>query len=561
MSYDLKSLHVPRVWGRALRTLVSLLENGYTNQIVKKQLFKEGGLSRLNDIYIDNPPVNMPQHEATAERDPGKIEAAEKAFSRHHPNYSHSDFQYPSYRHYAEAYRQQQASPVQIAERIIDALDAQQSTINAVINFNEQYIRLQAEESAQRIKAGKPRSDLEGVPVAVKDEIDTVPYTTSVGTQIYGLDGSAKDDATVVARLKAAGALIIGKANMHEIGIGVTGANPHFGVCRNPYDPGFHTGGSSSGSAAAVAAGLCPIAIAADGGGSVRIPAAMCGQVGLKATWSRISEMGAAPLCWSVAHIGPIGCTVDDVALSYKLMAGADPHDPWTLKQPTPHLIDYLNDKLDGLRLGIYTEWFSHASKDIVDCCDNAIDILVKHGAVRKSVVINGLENQRLAHVVTIGSEMLTAVEREFAKGTDKFALDTRINLALASSFSSKDYIKAQRLRAQAIEEYAKVFEQADVILTPCTGVVAPEINVKALPDGESDLATLTEIMRFVTPANLTGLPAITVPVGYSSTGLPIGLQIMGRAWEEHVLLRLARIVEKHISKVKPRVFYHLLDR
>lgn len=560
MSYDLKSIKVPRVWGRALRTLVSLLENNYSSQIVKKQLLKETGMAHFKDIVTDSPPINMPLHAATADAANGAIETANQSFEQHRPDYRHSDFQYTSFRDYAKAYKRHKTTPILVAEQVIQALDAQQSTINAVINFNEQYIRLQAEESTRRIKSGQPRSPLEGVPVAIKDELDTVPYSTSVGTQVYGLDGSAKDDATVVARLIEAGAMIIGKTNMHEIGMGVTGSNPHFGVCRNPYDTNFHTGGSSSGSASAVAAGLCPIAVGADGGGSIRIPAALCGQVGLKATWSRVSEHGAAPLCWSLAHIGPIGCTVDDVALGYQLMAGSDPQDPWTMYQPKPHLLDYLNNDLKGLRLGIYSEWFSHASKEITDCCDNAVDILVRQGAIRKSIGIDNLEAQRIAHVITIGTEMLTAVEREYAKSPERFGLDTRINLALSSAFTAKDYVKAQRIRAQAMAAYAKAFETADVIITPCTGIVAPEINIKALPDGESDLGALTEIMRFVTPANLTGLPAITVPVGYSSTGLPIGLQIMGKAWEEHRLLRLARIIEMHISKIRPRIFYNLLE-
>ena len=175
-----------------------------------------------------------------------------------------------------------------------------------MIAVNRDDVMKQAREATQRIKAGKPLSIFDGVPVAVKDELDMVPYPTTVGTSFLG-KSPAKEDATVVARMRAAGALLVGKTNMHEIGINVTGLNPHHGTTRNPYNTDHFTGGSSSGSATAVAAGLVPVAIGADGGGSIRIPASFCGVFGLKPTFGRVSEHGAAPLCWSVAHRRTVG--------------------------------------------------------------------------------------------------------------------------------------------------------------------------------------------------------------------------------------------------------------
>jgi Asp-tRNA(Asn)/Glu-tRNA(Gln) amidotransferase A subunit family amidase len=220
---------------------------------------------------------------------------------------------------FARAYRGGQLSPVDVARRLADAcssLDERDPAMQLLIAQDADDLMAQAEASAARFAAGEPLGVFDGVPVAVKDELDQVPYPTTVGTAFLGRE-SADEDATVAARFRAQGALLFGKTAMHEIGIGVTGLNPHHGTPRNPYDPGHFTGGSSSGPAAVVAAGLCPVAIGADGGGSIRTPAALCGISGLKATYGRISEHGAYPLCWSVGHVGPLAATVLDTALAY----------------------------------------------------------------------------------------------------------------------------------------------------------------------------------------------------------------------------------------------------
>lgn len=562
MPYDLKSIRVPRLWGVPLKTLVSLLENGYSRKLLENPLIKEAGVDKLRALAINYAPTMIPKYVKGRSISLANAKETLKTFEfLHHPTLDNPGFRFQNVFDFATAYRNGTTTPVDVANRVIKAIKASndgKTPLRAIINANEQDILRQAEASKKRIEAGKAYSILDGVPVAVKDELDMVPYATSVGTSIFGKDNSASEDATVVARLRAAGALLIGKTNMHEIGIGVTGGNPHHGVCRNPYDLLHHTGGSSSGSASAVAAGLCPLSIGADGGGSVRIPAALCGVSGLKATWSRVSEFGAAPLCWSVAHVGPMGATVDDVALGYSLMAGPDTKDDASLEQPNVHLKDYLNDDLKGLRVGIFTPWFKHADEDIVEQCTHALKILENQGATRHEIIIKDLDAQRIAHAVTIASEMLTAMSEEYHKDASRFALDTRINLAIASTFTATDYVKAQQVRSLAIKAFMDVFEDVDVIITPSSAVTAPKINEKALPAGESNLSVLTEIMRFATAGNLTGLPALTVNAGYSEKGLPIGVQLMGRPWEEHTLLRLGRVIDKATIKKKPKLHFPL---
>jgi Asp-tRNA(Asn)/Glu-tRNA(Gln) amidotransferase A subunit family amidase len=403
-------------------------------------------------------------------------------------------------------------------------------------------------------------SIFDGVPVAVKDEVDMVPYPTTVGTAFLGKT-PASADSTVVARMRQAGALLIGKANMHEIGINVTGFNPHHGTTRNPYNPNHYTGGSSSGPGTAVAAGLCPVAIGADGGGSIRIPASFCGVVGLKSTYGRVSEFGAAPLAWSVAHLGPLAATATDAALAWGIIAGPDPKDPVSLHQPQPTLAGWDQLDLSDITMGVFWPWFEHATEDMVTGCRKMLEYFQSRGAKLVDVDIPGLEAGRVAHLITIAGEMTQALEQYHAEFGKAYGLDVRTNLALARAFTARDYIKAQRMRTRLMDNFDQVLQKVDVIITPATALVAPPIGAKTLPDGDSDLTTLGEIMRYAQPANLTGLPAIAFPVGYNAAGLPIGMQVMGRAWEEQTLLRMALAAEQIVERQRPTWFYDILER
>jgi Asp-tRNA(Asn)/Glu-tRNA(Gln) amidotransferase A subunit family amidase len=417
----------------------------------------------------------------------------------------------------------------------------------------------QARASTRRFQEGKPLSVFDGVPVAVKDEVDMLPYPTTVGTKFLGSE-PALEDSTVVARMRAAGALMLGKANMHEIGISTSGLNPHHGTPRNPYNPAHFTGGSSSGSGAAVAAGFCPVAIGADGGGSIRIPAAFCGIVGLKATYGRVSEFGAAPLDWSVAFLGPMAAAAEDTALAYAVLAGADPKDAHTLDHP-PVTIDGFNSiDLSGLTLGIYRPWFEHATPPIVDACDRMVEAYKLMGAEVREITIPELDPMRIAHSVTILSEMAANMDRYDAAHRRDFDPNTRVLLSIARNMTSRDYIQAQRIRTRSIRRLNAIFELVDVIVSPTTAINAPRIPLDALRGGESDASTTIETMRFVYMGNLAGYPAISIPAGYDEAGLPVGLHAMGKPWAEQVLLKLAYAGEQAVERRQPQVYYDLLD-
>jgi Asp-tRNA(Asn)/Glu-tRNA(Gln) amidotransferase A subunit family amidase len=367
------------------------------------------------------------------------------------------------------------------------------------------------------------------------------------------------EDSTVAMRLRATGAIVAGKTNMQELGMGVTGLNSHHGVCRNPYDPGHYTGGSSSGSSAALAAGLGIGSICADGGGSIRIPASLCGIVGLKPTYGRISMRGNSPLCWSVEHIGPIATTAVDTAILYSAIAGPDPADPATLRQPPFILPDMDNTDIHDLTLGIFPAWFNHADPEIVSICQSLIKQLENMGVKVREISLSGLESGRVAHTITIASEIANGTERYYKDHHHEYGLDLRLNMAMARMFSSLDYVKSQQVRTRMLAEFKRVFEEVDIILTPATGIAAPSIPELKLPEGESNLTELFEIMRFVFPANLTGLPAISFPAGYTKTGLPVGMQAIGKAWHEDTLLRLASVAETVVERKAPMVYFDLL--
>ncbi len=556
--YDLKSVKMPYLTGTALRIFGNLVE-GPLKSLLAPTLLKNAGITWFRKQNVDDIPQMYPLYSSeNASKNEATVPHKELPNSK---TALPEGFQPATVLDYAEAYRSGKITPVDVAERLLTAVEnseLESPALRAFIAMNHDDVLRQAQESTKRIKAGKAWSVFDGVPVAVKDEVDMTPFPTSAGTAFLG-KSPAKEDSTVVARMRIAGALLIGKTNMHEIGIGVTGLNPIHGTPRNPYNPGHFSGGSSSGSGVAVAAGFCPVAIGADGGGSIRIPAAFCGIVGLKPTFGRISEHGAFPLCWSVAHLGPIAATVTDTALGYAVMAGPDRKDPKSLHQPAPSLLGWNDTQFKNFTLGIYRPWIQHATTEITKACGTMLEQFEAMGAKIKEITIPDLELARIAHTISIAGEMAQSLSATYNNHHKEHGLDVRINLALARSFTTLDYLKAQKVRSRMIAHFNKVFQTVDVILTPSTGVVAPPINPKALSCGESDLTTLFEIMRFAPIANLTGLPAISFPAGYNSEGLPVGMQAIGNAWQEATLLKIAYAAERIVPRRKPQIHYSFL--
>ncbi len=586
MAYDLKNIDTPRIEGARLLFLASLLEHPFVGKLPARLFLSVMGIEAFRRRGYDEAPVwystGYPSEAGTTTERSRSEEAPdplpdesllEMIGTTQRPRDS---WIFPSIGDYARAYRDGTLRPGQVADRIIHVLEHQDSgnpPLYGFIGWNADDIRMQATESERRFSEGSSRSILEGVPVAVKDEIDVAGYNTSLGTSFLTLH-PAEQDAWVVARLREAGAIILGKTNMHEVGLGVTGLNPFYGTPVNPYAPWRYPGGSSSGSASVVASGICPAALGADGGGSVRIPAAYCGVFGLKLTMGRTSDRGEFPLARTVSNVGPMAGNARDLALMYLTIAGPDRNDPRSQGRPRPHL-DGFRDDIKGLRIGVYRPWFEHARPEVVDTAGNLIDELKKQGAKVVDVDIPELDSLRIAHLITISTEMRAALSDTFKDHRTDFSNESRASLALAKYLTSGDYIKSQQVRNRMLTIFRNVFADVDVIATPTTANLPPRLHRSRLLSGVSDFSSLTRTMRYVVPANMLGYPAVSVPAGFITarskkfwheidetdedgniySQVPVGVQFMGRHWEEALLLRLARVCEEIVVRPRPRVY------
>jgi len=544
-------VRAPRTAGWTLRLLARVVETRAGAALLGSALLDSAGVTLLRSTPAEDPPWPLGRARNAPENPRSGGSEVPLDLPPAPPGSA------PGIADYLRVYREREVRPDAVAEAVIAACDASERLsppLRAIVAQDPEDVLRQARESRERWAAGRPLGPLDGVPVAVKDELDCLPYPTTVGTSF--LRGVPAEDASAVARLRAAGAVILGKTNMHEIGIGVTGVNPHHGTARNPHDLRRATGGSSSGSAAAVAAGLCPVALGADGGGSIRIPASFCGVVGLKPTFGRVSEHGAAPLCWSVAHVGPLGVTVRDVMRTFALVAGPDPRDPGTWGQPPLAWSGVLDGDLRGIRIGVHRAWLEDADPPVVAACRRALEGLQAAGAEVIDVEIPDLALFRVVHLVTIVSEMRASQSTFLGRHRRDYGADTRLSLALAAMLRAGDYVHAQRLRTRLVRHLEDLLSRVDVLATPTTPCTAPVIPDDALRDGESNLSLTTRIMQYVQAANLSGLPAISVPCGRDPGGLPVGFQLMGRAWEEPLLLRLAGVVEAHCPVPRPSAWH-----
>ncbi|XVE86449.1 hypothetical protein DITRI_Ditri18aG0035000 [Diplodiscus trichospermus] len=470
---------------------------------------------------------------------------------------------------YSRAYSYGEITPLRVAEQFIEAVresSSLPSPMSFFINSDTEDILRQATESTLRYDKGNPISALDGVPIAIKDEIDCSPYPTTGGTKWLHKVRPCTGDACCVARLRSCGAIIVGKTNMHELGAGPSGINPHYGTARNPYDPNKISGGSSSGSAAVVSAGLCPVALGVDGGGSVRMPASLCGVVGFKPTFGRIPHSGVLPLNWTVGMVGILAGTLEDAFVVYAAISGQLPsHEPTTLPPRVHFPLLNSTNPISNIKLAKYAEWFNDCSEEIKTCCSNALHLLCERYKWKTvEVTIPEIEAMRLAHYVTIGSECSTSLSSHLEKlDYAELGWDARVALRIYGAFNSEEYIKAAKMRNRQMQIHNNIFAKADVIVTPTTGMTAYSLADDALKTGELDYVNGAAIIRYQIAGNFLGLPAVTVPVGYDKAGLPIGLQFIGKPWSEPTLMHIAFAMQALcISDCrKPKVFYNLLRK
>jgi aspartyl-tRNA(Asn)/glutamyl-tRNA(Gln) amidotransferase subunit A len=438
-------------------------------------------------------------------------------------------------------------SPVEATEACLDRIQAFDPTYNSFITLCAEAALDEARERNAELAAGRWRGPLHGVPIALKDLFNTRGVRTTAGSAV--LRKFIPDrDATVVRLLREAGAVVLGKLNMHEYAFGVTNLNPHYGPTRNPVNPDHITGGSSGGSAAAVAGNLCFGALGSDTGGSIRCPAALCGIVGLKPTYGRVSRSGVIPLSWSLDHVGPMTRTVEDAALMLEAIAGHDPHDPTSAQAPVPPFAARSQGDIRGMRLAIPQEHFWRpAHSGVREAVLAGVERLREAGALIEEISIPCLEYAAIPQYFVICSEAAAYHRNQLADHFHDYGPDVRMRLLAGLCINSSDYLDAQRARRLVRNELLATLRDFDAILTPTVPIPAPRLDQDEVSVDGITAPLLFFMMRNTFPFNLTGLPAVSVPCGRAD-GLPVGLQIAGRPWEEATILRIAREVERTSS-------------
>jgi len=442
--------------------------------------------------------------------------------------------------------RKKDLSPVELLEAILTRIERFDSQLNSYITVLADSARAEARQAEKEILNGHYRGPLHGIPVSIKDLFATRGARTTCGSKVLA-DWVPDYDATAVARWREAGAVIVGKTNMHEFAYGVTNNNPHYGPVRNPWDLERVPGGSSGGSGAAVAASLCTASLGSDTGGSIRIPSAVCGVVGIKPTYGRVSRYGAIPLAWSIDHVGPLAKSVEDAALLLAVLAGPDPKDATGSDRPVPDYTQGLSGEVGGVRLGIPEQYFfEHVDPEILTAVQQAIRSLEQLGASAQPVSLPHLENCAAMEAHITLAEATSYHEPHMRTRIDDYGDGVRIDLEAGRYLLATDYVKSQRARALLLEVFGRAFEQVDVIVSPTLPAFPPLIGELYVQSGDLREHVIDAFLRFSIPYNLTGLPAISVPCGFSSSGLPIGLQIAGRAFDEPTVLRVAHAYEAH---------------
>ncbi len=452
------------------------------------------------------------------------------------------------------------ADPVTVTERALAEarrLAAARPTMSCMSVIDDAGAVRDAEASAARWKKGAPLGPLDGVVVPVKEEVDLEGIGFRLGTQFVEPNDAAVD-ATSVARLRAAGAILLGHTIMTEMGMSPLGGNVQRPMPRNAHAIDRLAGGSSTGSAVAVASGLCPVALGSDGGGSVRIPSSFNGLFGIKPTFGRISRHGDG-FDGTMDHLGPLGASTRDLAIFLEVAGGEDPLDPLTHGSPAiapGSLVAALGRGVRGLRVGVLGDEIAVADAAVQDACREALAQLERDGAVLVDVSLPLAEHAPGIGYLTIGLETYASLLGPRRDAFDRMGPDLQLLMRLLSTFGSGDYLDAQSLRGALRAECAAALLDVDVLAMPTTVSVAPEVTALDLEAGFADTPALHAACRFAFVGNLTGLPCGTAPVGSGEAGLPVGLQIVGDAFDEaSVLAVLAHLERSGVASVRaPRV-------
>lgn len=442
----------------------------------------------------------------------------------------------------AEQIRRKRLSPVALTQACLARIERLNPVLNAFITVTADAALASARDAENEIKGGRYRGPLHGIPIALKDLYDTAGVRTTAGSGVFK-DRVPTEDAEVVRRLKAAGAVIVGKTNMHEFAYGATSAVSHFGAVRNPWNQSHIAGGSSGGSGAAVATGMCFAAMGSDTGASIRQPAAYCGIVGHKPTYGLVSCRGVIPLSWSFDHAGPLTRTVTDAAIVLQVIAGYDPLDLASSPMPVPDYVAALKEKVSALRVGVARSFFfAELEPDVEVAVNEAIGVLKGLTAEVRDIELTARSQEPLRAAVRLAEAH--AYHAPFlAKTPQLYQPETLQRLQAGADVKADTYIEGRRQVEMTRRTGGAAFAGIDVLISP-TSPIAPPLLAAVNKDIASSMALGSLSLRNTSPFNVYGWPTISVPCGFTKAGLPIGLQISAPLGADAVVLRLAHAYE-----------------
>jgi aspartyl-tRNA(Asn)/glutamyl-tRNA(Gln) amidotransferase subunit A len=424
-----------------------------------------------------------------------------------------------------------------LAEACFRQIERLNPKLNAFITVIKPEDALQVQYPAG---TGPLTKAVRGIPIALKDLFDTAGILTTAGSKFFA-DHIPEEDAFVVEKLKQAGAILMGKTNTHEVALGVTGNNPHYGTARNPWDTTRIPGGSSSGSAIAVATGMALGALGTDTGGSIRIPASLCGIVGFKPTHGRVSLRGVFPLSWNLDHVGPLTRCVRDAALLLQVISIYDPIDPASIKMLPGDYLGHLIDDMEGRKIALGVgEYIEGADPEVIRAvCETAKVFAEGMGCRVQEVNVDWMRDAALANKIMTQSDGAAVHRNRLKEHPDWFGEDIRRRLEDGAKTTSTEYILARHTQTEVQKRCEQFFEAYDLLLTPTTPIAAPTV------EGHDAVEQAGRLTRFTSPFNLAGLPALSIPCGFTKGGLPIGLQIVSRAWADAKVLNAGYAYEQ----------------
>lgn len=444
----------------------------------------------------------------------------------------------------SEAIQKKVISPVEVTLVTLDKIAEQNPELNAYITVNSEYAIEKAKQAEEEIQKGNYKGALHGIPVGLKDLIYTKGIRTTFGAERYR-NFIPDYNAEIVDRLEAAGAIIIGKLNMHQFAYGPTGDRSCFGPARNPLNTKKITGGSSSGSGAAVAANMCYGAIGSDTGGSIRIPSSCCGIVGMKPTFGRVSKHGAGVLSWTLDHLGPMTRTVKDNAIMLNYISGYDHKDAFSIHSENEDFTLGIEQGIKGMTIGIPTSfYFDIIEQEVLDVFNQAVDRLKRLGAKVVDVELSHMDELFAAHQTILGTEAYSALQREILEAPDKLDDEVRSRILPGMLTMASDYIQMLKMKHLGFEMFSEALKQVDVIFTPTLCALPTDIEQREIDfNGRKEHVRI--FTRLTGPSNITGLPSISVNGGFAPNGLPVGVQFIGAPMQERILYRAAYALEQ----------------